>query len=341
MAFWVVRAGKHGENEAYGIENGVVTTGWEDLGDLTGCNDREAVDALVEKAYPDAKITTRRIWTGEVWAMRDRIQIGDVVALPLKRRSAIAIGHVTSAYRFDPNAPFDAKHQRSIEWIRTDIPRTEIDQDLLFSLGSVLAIFQVRRGDAEKRLLALANGKNTRANVGNDPVEPSGGVDQAEVDVEEYARDQITQFLSRKFRGHDLARLVAGILEAQDYRVEISPPGADGGIDIIAGQGIMGFDQPRLAVQVKSSDTPADVSILRELQGVMPQFGAQQGLLVSWGGFKDSVIREARRHFFSLRLWDSGALIAALENSYDQISPELKAEIPLRRVWALTAVESV
>lgn len=139
--------------------------------------------------------------------------------------------------------------------------------------------------------------------------------DNETIDVEEYTRDQITGFVGRKFKGHDLARLVAGILTAEGYKIELSPPGADGGVDIIAGQGPMGFDPPRLIVQVKSSDTPADVGVLRELQGVMPSFGGDRGLIVSWGGFKTSVIREARRLFFSIRLWDAGDLVRAIQTT--------------------------
>jgi restriction system protein len=337
MALWAVRAGKHGENETYGLENGLVSTGWEDLGDLSDCQDRDSIHSRIEQAYPDAKLATRRIWTGELWAMRDRIQVGDLVALPLKTRSAIAIGRITGPYRYDPNAPFDAKHQRSVKWIRTDLPRSEVDQDLLFSLGSVLAVFQVKRDEAEKRLLALAEGKATPAP--RLQVDTAVISEETPIDLEEYTRDQITKFLGRNFRGHDLARLVAGVLQAQGYRVEVSPPGADGGVDIIAGQGPMGFDPPRIAVQVKSSDSPVDIGVLRELQGVMPQFGAQHGLIVAWGGFKDSVLKDARRHFFTIRLWDAGALVSALQDGYDRLSPELRAEIPLRRVWALTESE--
>jgi restriction system protein len=88
-----------------------------------------------------------------------------------------------------------------------------------------------------------------------------------------------------------------------------------------------------MAVQVKSSDSPVDVGVLRELQGVMPNFGADRGMIVSWGGFRDSVIREARRLFFSIRLWDAGDVVSALEESYERLPGDLQAEIPLKRIW--------
>jgi restriction system protein len=117
-----------------------------------------------------------------------------------------------------------------------------------------------------------------------------------------------------------LANLVAAILEAQGYKLQISPEGPDGGIDIIAGRGALGFESPRLAVQVKSGDAPVDVKVLRELQGVMKNFGAEQGLVVAWGGYRQSVPREATRLFFEIRLWDSDDLIDAIQAHYDSIA---------------------
>jgi restriction system protein len=97
----------------------------------------------------------------------------------------------------------------------------------------------------------------------------------------------------------------------------------------------MGFDAPRLAVQVKSSETPVDVSVLRELQGVMPRFGAEHGLIVSWGGFRDSVVKEARQLHFQIRLWDSAALVAAIQTTYEKLPADLQAELPLKRIWVM------
>jgi restriction system protein len=101
----------------------------------------------------------------------------------------------------------------------------------------------------------------------------------------------------------------------------------------------MGFDTPRLLVQVKSSDSAAGVNILRELQGVMKNFGAQQGLLVSWGGFNGKTREEARRNYFDIRLWDAGNLVAEIQKHYENLPGEIQAELPLKRIWALVLEE--
>jgi len=101
------------------------------------------------------------------------------------------------------------------------------------------------------------------------------------------------------FSGHALAELVAAVLKAEGWVTKISPPGADGGVDILAGRGTLGLDGPRLCVQVKSQTSPCDVMVYRTLQGSMQTFSAQHGLLVCWGGFNRALQKEANQGYFS------------------------------------------
>jgi restriction system protein len=200
-----------------------------------------------------------------------------------------------------------------------------------------MTVCQIERNNAEGRIRAVLNGKTSPAaatTVAGD-VEDDG---QA-LDIERAAGDQILEHIQRHYAGHKLAALVDAVLVAEGYLTRISPPGPDGGVDILAGTGPMGFGPPRLCVQVKSSSAPADVNVLRGLQGVLQNFHAEQGLLVCWGGFKSSVIQEARQSFFTIRLWDSGDLLGMILKNHDKFSDDLKAELPLKRVWALVLEE--
>lgn len=78
-----------------------------------------------------------------------------------------------------------------------------------------------------------------------------------------------------------------------------------------------------------------DVYVLRALQGAMNTFGAEHGLLVSWGGFTRAAIEESRRSFFNVRLWNSDDLLEAIYKNYDQLPADLKAELPLKKIWSL------
>lgn len=338
MALWLVRAGKRGERENLALEKGLAVIGWADLPDLAGVKTREELYDLLEKTRPEEKHKTLVAWQGQIWSFIKEIKDGDLVALPLKSRSAIILGEVAGPYQYRPDLPLETKHTRPVKWLQ-ELPRSAFDQDLLYSLGASMTVCRIKRNMAEERIRALLADKPMPPDLTPAPV--SGEVVEWETppDLEEYALDQIRDYIARKFKGHEMARLVGAVLEAQGYKVQISPGGADGGVDIIAGHGPMGFDQPRLVVQVKSGDAPVDVKVVRELQGVMKNFGADHGLIVAWGGYKGSVPKETARLFFDLRLWDADDLVRAVLANYEKLSDALQAELPLKRVWVLVPSE--
>ncbi|MEI6321153.1 MAG: restriction endonuclease, partial [Pseudomonadota bacterium] len=149
------------------------------------------------------------------------------------------------------------------------------------------------------------------------------------------ANDQIVAHIQSRFHGHALAKLVDAVLVADGWSTKLSPPGPDGGIDIFAGRGPFGLDAPRLCVQVKSQNSPADVTVYRTLQGAMQSYKAEQGLLVCWGGFNKVVLNEARQGHFTVRLWESRDLVEAIYRTYEKLPAEIQADLPLKRVWML------
>jgi restriction system protein len=334
MSLWLVRAGRNGEQEENALKHEVAAIGWNDLPDLSFIKTREELKELYEKVSPGSKKNTVANEAGQIWTFIHRIKPDDLIVLPLKLRSAIAIGRVTGKYQYRNNIASNIHHAIDVEWIKTDIPRTAFDQDILYSFGAFMTVCQIQRNNAEERVKKILYGKNGGQSV------PEGDTDDDNnstevIDVEQVASDQILDYMNRKFKGHDLSRLVEAILQAQGYVTRQSDPGPDGGVDILAGAGPMGFGSPRLCVQVKSSQSPVDVTVLRNLQGALNSFGADQGLLVSWGGFNRAVLEEARRSFFTIRLWDSGDLLEALFKNYDRLPDSLQAELPLKRMWAL------
>ena len=337
MTVWMVRAGKHGEAEDIALDEGIAAIGYDELPSLKNVKSRQEMDALARSFYPNAKAKTLSQWVGILWAFRDTMHPGDIVVLPLKSRSAIALGTITGEYAFKRDAPYHAKHRRKVTW-KPEIPRTAFDQDILNSLGSTLTVCRIERNNAEQRIRAMLNGQSAPP---SSPPKTASIVEPAEsdeaIDIEQYAGDEIRRHIGQNFPGHDFARLVGQVLRAHGYQIQVSVEGADGGVDIIAGKGAMGFDQPRLCVQVKATVDPIDVKVLRELKGVMPRFGATQGLIVSWGGFNKAVYREARELYFDIRLWDADTFVNALLEAYEQLPGEVQAEVPLKQVWTLVS----
>ncbi len=119
----------------------------------------------------------------------------------------------------------------------------------------------------------------------------------------------------------------------------MSPEGPDKGIDILAASGPFGFDHPRLCVQVKSGDSPADRPEFTQLIGAMQSVQAQQGLFVSWADFKPTVYKEIPAQFFKVRLWNQNDLIEQILDNYDKLDPDIRAELPFKQIWTIATPE--
>jgi restriction system protein len=330
MTLWLVRAGKLGEREDYALQNNIAVIGWKELGDLSSLQARAELTDTLRKTYPDEKPNKLRNWESQLWPFVHDMKFGDLIVLPLKHRSVIVFGEISGAYIYKKDNPIGMNHTRAVKSWR-EFPRNQFDQDLLYSFGALMTICRIHRNQAEERVRAMLTGKTF-----NKEEETK---DDTRLDIEQFARDQIVNHIRSKFKGHGLAYLVGAVLSAQGYEIKISPEGPDGGVDIIAGRGTLGFESPRLVVQVKSTDAPMDVSVLRELSGVMSNFGADQGLVVSWGGFKSSVEKEAPRQFFKIRLWDADDLVRMIQDNYENLPEDMQANLPLKRIWVLVQEE--
>ena len=345
MSLWLVRGGSHGEYESKFIEENKVFLTWGELTatDMTSISDYDGIRVRLNQFYP--KDPVRRIgnWSGQIWAFIVAIKEGDWVVLPRKNKSTIAIGRIVSKCKYNSTAPNDYKHYREVEWLNTDIPRSNFDQDILYSFGAFLTVCEIKRNDAEVRVRTMAANNwlatfatNTRPRItsSNEPNAVAEIInDEAEVDLEELAKDSIAKLIIRKFKGHGMARLVDAILRAQGFTTYLSPEGPDKGIDILAGSGAFGFMNPKICVQVKSGDTPADHPEFTHLIGAMQSVQADYGLFVSWADFKHTVIKEEAAKFFKVRLWNQNDLIEQLLINYDRLDQSIQSEIPLKRIW--------
>lgn len=343
MAIWLIRSGAHGENEQKFIDENRVYVTWDDLNlNLGKLSQRSELTEAMSLTYKDAKAKTIQNWVSQIWPFAHEINKGDLVVMPLKSQPAIQIGEVTGDYTYDPSAPDPFYHWRSVKWIGEAIPRAHFGQDLLYSFGAFLTICRVQRNNAESRIGAMrANGWKAEALISmSKSVSVSGDEVPENSDIEELAHDSIAQLISARFKGHGLTRLVEAILIAQGYTTYLSPEGADGGADILAGAGPLGFGMPRLCVEVKSGDTPIDRPTVDKLLGAVTKFGAQEGLFVSWSGFKSNVHKELAASFFRVRLWSQKELLEALFANYDRLDADIKAELPLKRIWTVAVQES-
>lgn len=327
---WLVRAGRRGERELAALEKGKVLLGWHEVGDLSNLDRSEIVKRL-EKVYPDSPKMRIAIYASQLDRFVNVIQIGDLAVMPRKLTNGIAIGKVTGDFEYiqDPEDVFP--NSRSVEWHMESVPRDNFKQDLRYALGAQMTVCEIKKYNAVDRIIAvLETGKDPG------PLLPKELPDDEdyEIDIEDMANQQIVSLIKSEFAGHSLADLVAEILKAEGYTTKVSPPGPDGGVDILAAGGTLGLGEDRICVQVKSSDGPANRDVVLKLVGSVANSGAQTGLLVSIGGVNKVAQRDLDDNFFKLRLWQMNDLLKALFKNYAELPEYIRVKLPLRQIWA-------
>ncbi len=274
------------------------------------------------------------------------MRVGDIIVCPLKSSGTISIARVLGDYK---PAPDTGRPTRAVEWLKTDLPRDVFRQDLLYSFGAIMTVCEISRNNALGRVEHVIS-------TGNDPgdgVRPamkskntalapdiaSDAASDTPVDLDQIARDQIEKRIASIFTGHELTALVAAILRAQGMKVRVSPPGADAGIDLVAGCGPLGLESPRIVAQVKSGTMIIQQPDLQGLIGSVQDTQADYGLLVSWNGFTSPVRKRLNELYFRVRFWGRQELVDNLFSVYEDLPEEIRAELPLRRTWTLVPDE--
>lgn len=329
---WAIRHGENGEYESIALAEGIALIGFRQVPSLAAAGDGDKVKELVREAYPDASARSNGSRSGQLDRFRNYIRSGDVVALKLKTSPGFAaIGKVTSEYEYRV-VEGESRHTLGVDWISDEIPISNIPGDLLRRLHGFGTILEMRVEDAARRLLEAAAGQSDPVLAPREAVEiaePTYSTGPADPD------DQVLDHIRKRFPAHRLEALVAAVLEAKGFHTVQSPQGADGGVDVLAGKGPFGLDHPRICVQVKAVAGRTDVKVVRELDGAIRRFGADQGLLVSWGGFTKPAEDEARNQFFRIRLWNARNLLAAIYRHYPNLPQSIRADLPLKQIWVL------
>lgn len=342
---WLVRAGRHGEREQTALDKNVVAPGFERVPDLSKARDRDAIAHAIELAEPELKPKTVRHFAAQLNQFCNEMRAGDLVLMPRKFSPLVAIGVVTGTYRKDDSIG----HCRPVDWKAVDVPREVFKSDLRFSLGAFMTVCEIKRNNALGRVEAIvAHRKDPGPINGNaagsgqvaskDVGEPTA--EEAALDLEDLAGQQVEALLKSEFTGNDLADLIGAILRVDGYFIRISPPGKDGGRDILAAEGSLGFSGHRLCVEVKSGAAPADSTAVLKLQGAMANVRASHGLLVSLNGVTLDAERILNDNFFQIRLWQMADVLKGIYRTYDRLPEELRTKLPLKQIWVPVAPET-
>jgi restriction system protein len=158
----------------------------------------------------------------------------------------------------------------------------------------------------------------------------------------EQAEEQAWAELEQYIRGLDpfeVQQLVADLLKAMGYYVGwVSPPGKDGGVDIIAHTDPLGTRVPRIKVQVKRVITKVDVDGLKSFMAVINDDDV--GLYVSTGGFtRDAEMFARSQERRKITLIDFERLVDLWVEFYAKLDDAARQRLPLTPIYFLTPRE--
>ena len=187
------------------------------------------------------------------------------------------------------------------------------------------AEWKAAQPDAEAQLTA---GPGMEAEESDSPAK---SVSVTYEEAEEHAWAEISAYL-RAMNPYDFQELVADLLRAMSYHVTwISPPGKDGGIDILAWPDALGTRPPRLKVQVKRQQQAVSVEGLRSFMALLGD--ADVGLFVCTGGFTKDAESEARiQEKRRISLIGLEKLFDLWDEHYEKLTDQARRRLPLRSI---------
>jgi restriction system protein len=153
--------------------------------------------------------------------------------------------------------------------------------------------------------------------------------------AEEQAWSEIEAHV-RTMHPYEFQDLVADLLKALGYHIAwVSPPGKDGGVDIIAHTDPLGTSTPRIKVQVKRVAQKVDLQTLNSFLAIID--ADDVGLYVSTAGFTRDAEETARRQTGrKITLIDLERLVDLWIEAYGKLDDKARRRLPLSPIYFLT-----
>jgi restriction system protein len=328
---WGIHGGNTGDAHTLFLKGDVIAIGWAKMGDLGGLKaDREAFKARVAAVYPEKKSGAIPNNAGQMFRFVHEMKLGDFLVYPSKRDRLIHIGEVVGPYRYDTSEEPTYPHRRPVRW-HHEVPRTHFSQGALYEIGSAMSLFLVKNYAEE--FWAILEGKPVAA----PPVMQDESAGIAAEETEAATGDFVLKKLAEELKGHPFTEFVAHLLNTMGYRTRVSPPGPDGGIDIVAHRDELGFEPPIIKVQVKSGEGNVSDPAISQLYGKVD--ANEFALFVTLSSFTPPAFRFAQAKS-NLRLVDGAELVQLIFQHYDQLDSRYKGLIPLKRIYVPEILES-
>lgn len=321
----MIRAGESGRFVEK-FAKGFVAIGWHEIGDLS----KALTPEEIREKYLVARLESKKGKNAAnndiamIYKFRNVMKIGDWATTYNPETREYLLGKVTSDYVFNPETVDpDYPHVRRVKW-EHHISRDALKPSSKNSFG--LATLVSIREDVLADMLAIA-GKPVDVQSQTD-VEPE---EEEKNFIIEEARERIKDKI-KKLSDEELPQLVAAVLRAMSFKTRISPKGPDGGWDIFASPDTLGFQEPRIKVEVKHRpNTPIGAPAVRGF--ITTLRGRDKGLYVSSGGFTKDAKHETHNATVPVEWVDLNGLASLVVEHYDNFDSEGQKLFPLVKIY--------
>ncbi len=153
------------DNDALWGERPHICIGWSGMKDLSGLDTKDEVNARHASTYPDASPNSRGQDVGQIHRFKNEAKIGDYVVFA--EQNVCHIGRITSEYYYDtasyPNQSDDYVNVRDVEWLKTNIKRSDLSDAFHSSLGAGMSFWGLN--DYKSAIVDLLKGKYKKDEV--------------------------------------------------------------------------------------------------------------------------------------------------------------------------------
>jgi restriction system protein len=326
--FWMVRAGERGFRFDDFKEKSLVSVGWLGVGEMSTLINRNDFKNRLTKVFPEWSPYEVGNSAGQLFRFAREIKIGDTVITYDTSSRKYLVGRVLSEYEYREGVIEDQSHIRRVQWVG-EVSRDSLTVASRNSLGSTLTIFSISPETVKEMISLLEGGPTSHPALQDDAIvseEVSSLFKDQQLMSLEFIKDKVSAL-----KWDEMQDLVAGLLRAMGYKTRISPSGSDRGKDIVASPDGLGFEDPRIVVEVKHRNATMGAPEVRSFLG--GRHANDKGLYVSTGGFTREARYEAERAAIPLTLMDLDDFVHSLLEHYEKLDVDMQRLIPLRKIY--------
>ncbi len=330
----MVRAGEGGYLIEEFLENRIAAIGWNETGAIPETMKYNELKNRFRAVYPDDADGRVNQCVAQLWRFVREFNVGDKIVTYDSGAREYYLGEIISGYEFDDDYEFH--HTRKVDWQDAPTERDSLSADTKNTLGSIMTLFELSEDvwkELEEKNVAYMSEEDLEEIEEMQASIEKSELERLKADTISRSQEFIKDIIAN-LSWQDTELLVAGVLKSLGYKTRLTKRGGDLGSDIIASPDELALEEPRIKVEVKNKSKSKEKIGAPDIRNFLGGLrGHHKGIYVSISGFTKEAQYEAERANFAVTLVDSDWLVELLVSNYDQLEPEIKALVPLRKIY--------